>query len=97
MVFEGLLREKLKLPAVERFAQVEIGALPNRIHREIDGAREPVEQTESEQQKRRRHPPEDPAAFLERLRANAVDEATVARVEAAIEENRRRPHPGIDL
>lgn len=44
-----------------------------------------------------RHPPEGPAAFLERLRANAVDDATVAEVEAAIEENRRRPHLGIDL
>jgi hypothetical protein len=45
----------------------------------------------------RRHPSEDAAAFLKRLRANAVDDEAVVEVEAAIEENRRRPHPGIDL
>ena len=44
----------------------------------------------------KRHPTESAAAFLKRLRANAVDDETVAEVEAAIEEN-RRPHPGIDL
>lgn len=45
----------------------------------------------------RRHPPESAAAFLQRLRANAADDETIAQVEAAIEENRRRPHPGPDL
>ncbi|MGF1548967.1 MAG: hypothetical protein ACFBQW_00270 [Sphingomonadaceae bacterium] len=45
----------------------------------------------------RRHPSDSPAAFLERLRTNAVDDDAVEAVEAAIEENRRRPHPGIDL
>ncbi len=45
----------------------------------------------------RRHPGESAAAFLKRLRANAVDNETVAEVEATIEDNRRRPHPGLDL
>ena len=45
----------------------------------------------------RRHPSEDAAAFLNRLRVNAADDETIAELEATIEENRRRPHPGLDL
>jgi len=44
----------------------------------------------------KRHPDDSPEAFLRRLRSNAVDDETMAEVEAAIESN-RTPHRAIEF